>query len=161
MLVENVEFALTDHNGKEVSELSYCGSWMLFFFGFTNCRSVCPRTLGRLSSALDRLGEGANDVRGLYVTVDPARDTPDVLREFLSERYPHFTGLTGSQQAIEAVKANFGVFARRVDESAGNYSMPHTSLTYLIDPRGLYRTHWSSVLEDEEIVDKLRIELSR
>ncbi|OHV82569.1 SCO family protein [Rhizobium sp. LCM 4573] len=152
-----VAFALTDHFGQQVNASSYAGKWMLVFFGFTNCRVVCPRNLGKLSEALDLVDPGiALNIQPLYITVDPARDTPEVMREFLENRFPRFRGLTGDEHEINLAKENFGVFARRVDEGDGQYQMPHTSLTYLLDPDGRYHSHWPSVLELTEIHDRIR-----
>ncbi|MDK1386490.1 SCO family protein [Sinorhizobium sp. 8-89] len=151
-----ITFALTDHFETRVDQSSYAGKWMLVFFGFTNCRAVCPRNLGKLSEALALFPELADEIQPLYVTVDPARDTPAVMREFLEDRFPRFTGLTGNEAEIGRAKEDFGVFARRVDEGEGQYQMPHTALTYLLDRRGRYRGHWPSVLEVEEIGDRIR-----
>jgi len=112
----------------------------LVFFGFTHCRIVCPRALGKLCRVLDDLGPLAERVQPLYVTVDPERDTPAVMREFLGRSYPRFTGLTGSPAQIDAAKAAFRVFARRVadPDSPGGYAMPHTAIAYLLDEAGRY-----------------------
>ncbi|MCA1443241.1 SCO family protein [Ensifer sp. IC4062] len=151
-----ITFALTDHFGTQVDQSSYAGRWMLVFFGFTNCRAVCPRNLGKLSEALALVPDLADDIQPLYFTVDPARDTPAVMRAFLEERFPRFTGLTGNEAEIGRAKDSFGVFARRVEEGEGQYQMPHTALTYLLDRRGRYRSHWPSVLEVEEIGERIR-----
>src|SRR4030081_1628549 len=88
-------FYLTDHNGRDVDAESFRGSFVLVFFGFTRCRVVCPRALARLSAALDALGETAVRVAALYITVDPDRDNPQVMRDYL-RAYPLILGLTGS-----------------------------------------------------------------
>src|SRR5882762_1597942 len=89
-------FQLVDHHGRAVTEASYHGRFALLFFGFTHCCVVCPRALTKLSGVLDALGPLADRVQPLYITVDPERDTPDVMRAFL-QAYPRFTGLTGSR----------------------------------------------------------------
>ncbi|WP_369227067.1 SCO family protein [Streptomyces sp. R39] len=108
-------FSLVDHNGTPVTEQTYRGNWTLVFFGFTHWKVVCPRVLGKLSAVLDELGETAGELRPLYITVDPDRDTPQALRDFL-RAYPRFAGLAGSADAIERVKGEFRVFARRRDD---------------------------------------------
>ena len=111
-------FSLIDHDGQDVSDETYRGQYILIFFGFTNCRVVCPRALAKLSIVLDFLGPLAGRIRALYVTVDPERDTPHAMRAFL-QSYPRFTGLTGSRQQIDCIKKAFRVFAQRVDDLAG------------------------------------------
>jgi protein SCO1 len=152
-------FALVDHHGRSVTDETYRGRWMLMFFGFTHCRVICPRALGRLSGVLDALEESVVDrVQALYVTVDPERDTPDVMRAFLEDRYPRFTGLTGTPEQIESTKASFGVFARRKNdpEDPDGYAVPHTAITYLFDESGAYATHWTDATESGQIVSDLR-----
>jgi protein SCO1/2 len=111
-------FCLIDHDGHNVSDETYRGQYVLIFFGFTNCRVVCPRALTKLSAVLDSLGPLADRIRPIYVTVDPERDTPDAMRSFL-QSYPRFTGLTGSLEQIDRMKKAYRVFAQRVDDLAG------------------------------------------
>jgi protein SCO1/2 len=126
-------FTLVDHFGTEVTEVDYRGEWMLVFFGFTHCKGVCPRALARISGVLGDLGPLAEKVRPLYITVDPERDTPEVMRVFLEPAYPLFTGLTGTTAQVEAAKKAFRVFARRKADPAdpGGYEVPRTAITYL------------------------------
>ena len=155
-------FSLVDHYGRPVTEHSYRGRWQLVFFGFTHCKGVCPRALGKLSEVLDNLDDLVEKVAPLYITVDPDRDTPQVMKNFLRD-YPHFTGLTGSAETIEEAKAAFRVFAKRkVDpDDPDGYSMPHTAITYLVSPEGDYRDHFADVLPPEELTVRLRSHLSR
>jgi protein SCO1 len=153
-------FTLIDHHGSPVSAESYRGRWMLVFFGFTHCKAVCPRALRRLSDALDALGplgDGAPQVCPLYITVDPDRDSPEVMREFLAA-YPRFTGLTGSAEAIEEAKRAFRVFARRRDDPADpdGYAVPHTAITYLISPSGEYADHFTDAVTAADVAAGLR-----
>ncbi|MEU9336532.1 SCO family protein [Streptomyces sp. NPDC048290] len=150
-------FALIHHHGTPVTERSYRGKWLLVFFGFTHCKMVCPRALSKLTLVLDELGELADEVCPLYVTVDPARDTPAALREFL-EPYPRYTGLTGSVEAIEGTKREFRVFARRKDDpdDPDGYSVPHTAITYLLSPEGEYVAHFPDALTTEEVTARLQ-----
>lgn len=153
-------FALVDHHGEPVTERTYRGSWQLVFFGFTHCRAVCPRALRRLSAALDDLGELSARVTPLYITVDPERDTPDVMAEFL-RAYPRFTGLTGTAEAIDQAKRAFRVFARRKDDpdDPDGYAVPHSAITYLVSPVGHYVEHFPDVLSQEELATRLRTRL--
>ncbi|HKS45839.1 MAG TPA: SCO family protein [Amycolatopsis sp.] len=154
-------FSLVDHHGRPVTERSYRGRWQLVFFGFTHCKAVCPRALQRLSATLDDLAGLAGVVSPLYVTVDPDRDTPEVMKEFLRS-YPHFTGLTGSAEDIEEAKNAFRVFARRKEDpdDPDGYSMPHTAITYLISPEGDYRDHFPDSMRQEELTTRLRSHLA-
>ena len=153
----DVAFALTDHDGRAVAPTSYSGRWLLVFFGFTHCRIVCPRNLAKLSAVLGMLGDAAEAVVPLYVTVDPERDTPARMKAWLGEHYPRFTGLTGDQRAIDAARSGFRVFAQRRDSpgEADGYDVPHSSLTYLVDPAGRFRTHFSEVLDAPTIAGRL------
>jgi protein SCO1/2 len=100
-------FELIDHDGNPVTNESYLGRHALVFFGFTNCKAVCPRALGQLSSVLDELGDRANGIVPLYVTVDPERDSPEVMKAFLTENFPRFTGLTGRGRRSTRPSSNF------------------------------------------------------
>lgn len=155
-------FTLTDHFGRRVTDTDFLGRFALIFFGFSHCKVVCPRALKRISGALDRLGSGADTVQPLYITVDPERDSPAVLRAYLEPRFPRFIGLTGSKEEIDAAKAAFRVFARRTqapDDPQG-YDMPHSALTYLVDPQGKFRTHFGDTVDEEPLAQRLRQEIA-
>lgn len=156
-------FSLTNHLGQTVEDSDYRGSFMLVYFGFTHCRVVCPRALSKLSTVLDQLGEQSKLLEPLYITVDPQRDTPDVMRTYLEANYPRFMGLTGTQQQVEAVKQSFRVFASRKTDSnePDGYTMPHTAIAYLIGPNGEYRTHFADNLDVEVIVARLKVILDQ
>ncbi|WP_290051914.1 SCO family protein [Amycolatopsis solani] len=151
-------YTLVDHHGREVTEQDFPGRHQLVFFGFTHCRAVCPRVLGLLSTVLDDLGPLADRIQPLYISVDPERDTPDVLRAFLERTYPRFLGLTGSPEAAEAARAAFRIFAGRGadPEDPEGYAVPHTALTYLLDPGAAYLAHFPDVLAAAEIADRIR-----
>ena len=119
-------FDLVDHDGNHVTNERYAGNYVLVFFGFTHCKMVCPRALAKLSDVLDSLGERAERITALYVTVDPERDTADVMKAFLTQHYPRFTGLTGSLEAIESAKKQFRVFAKKnpAPDDAEKYVVP-------------------------------------
>jgi protein SCO1/2 len=150
-------FDLVDHHGERVDNATYRGRYALVFFGFTHCAMVCPRALGKLSAALDDLGPAAEQFRPLYVTVDPERDTPEVMKEFLQRSYPRFTGLTGTAEQIDAAKGEFRVFARRTEDPDGlePYVVPHSAITYVLDRSGGFRTHFTDALEVDEVAARL------
>lgn len=151
-------FDLVDHAGRPVDQTAYRGRHLVVFFGFTHCRMVCPRALERLTAALELLGPLAERVQPLYVSVDPERDTPRVMRTFLATTAPAFTGLTGSSEQVAAVKDAFGVFSRRraTPDDPHGYDVPHTALTYVLDTDGRYVTHLSDALTAEQLADRLR-----
>lgn len=158
----DVAFDLVDHHGTPVGVDSYRGDWLLVQFGFTSCRVVCPRALGKLTAALEELGPEAARLRPLYVSVDPERDTPEVLRAFLSASYPRFTGLTGTAEQVERAKRAFRVFARRRadPEDPDGYAVPHTAITYLVDPAGRLARHWPDTADASTIAADLARALS-
>lgn len=151
-------FALTDHFGARVTESTFRGKLLIVFFGFTHCRVVCPRALARIEAALERLGSAADECQPLYITVDPDRDKPDVMRRFLEKSFPRILGLTGTAKEIEATKARFFVHARR---SAGalsegtDYEVPHTSFTYLMGRDARYVRHFTDAVTADELTDAL------
>ena len=152
-------FNLIDQDGHEVTEASYTGKWLLVYFGFTHCRVVCPRSLNRLTQVLESLPERlVEKLQPLYISVDPERDRPDVMKQFLENGFQRFTGLTGSPEQVEAAKDAFKVFAQRKPDpdDADGYAVPHTSFTYLIGPDGCYVTHWIESKSKDEIVPDLR-----
>lgn len=156
-------FELTDHFGKPVTQANYQGRFALIFFGFTHCKMVCPRALARLSEALELLGPEAASIQPLYITVDPERDTPDVMRAFLEAGWPRFTGLTGSREKIDAIRSDFRVFATKVADphNPGEYDMPHSSLTYLMDPQFRYRAHYPDTMDAARLAKELRREITQ
>lgn len=151
-------FTLVDHFGQSVTEASFPGKALLVYFGFTHCRVVCPRSLGRLASVIDRLPASVQaQIAPLYITVDPERDTPERMRNYLTESYPRFTGLTGTSEQIDAAKKAFKVFAQRKEdpEDPDGYAVPHSAISYLIGADGAYANHWVDTKTDEYILNDL------
>lgn len=156
-------FSLVDHNGRAVQETDFRGKCTLVFFGFTHCAVVCPRALERLIEILNRLGTGASRFNALYVSVDPERDTPGVMKAFLHNRAPHFTGLSGTQEQVDSARKAFRVFAQRKDDDTvpEGYTIPHTALTYVLGPDGCLVDHLNDSLDVENAVKRLRQVLAR
>jgi len=150
-------FSLIDHNGRQVTNESFRGRHVLVFFGFTRCRVICPRALSRISRALELLGSAAEEITPLYISVDPERDSPDVMKTFLTS-YPSFTGLTGSREQIDATKRAFRVFAQKKADASepDGFVIPHTAFTYLLDPTGAYVTHFADTIDEVELAARLR-----
>jgi protein SCO1 len=151
-------FALTDHHGRDVTDADYRGRFLLVYFGFTHCRAVCPRALARLSEGLSLLDDLAERIQPLYITVDPARDTPAVMKAYLEARYPRFTGLTGTLDQAHAAKRAFRVFAERAadPDDASGYSVPHSALSYLVGRDGKYIAHFADTIDCDELARRLR-----
>lgn len=151
------DFALVDHDGRAVMAATYRGRHMLIFFGFTHCRKVCPETLAKLSRVLDTLEGAADSIQPLYVSVDPDRDTPEVMKAFLKDRYPRFFGLTGDRLAIDAVRSAYKVYAERApdEEDPRGYAVPHSALVYVTDRDGDYLFHFGDGAPEEVIAKRL------
>lgn len=154
-------FRLVDHHGRSCDRTTFAGKMLLVYFGFTHCKVVCPASLGKLSRVIELLGDGSDELVPLYITVDPERDTPEVMRRYLEENYPGFIGMTGAAEDIEQVKADFRVFAGyRVDpEDPEGYERPHTAFAYLIDGAGRYLQHFPEAQSAEQIADGIAAQL--
>ena len=155
-------FDLVDHHQQPVSDADFRGQLLLVYFGFTHCRVVCPRTLTTLTRALDLLGPHADRITALYVSTDPDRDTPAVMRSYLAAGHPRFTGLTGTAQQVESAKAAFRVFAERRDDplDPDGYSVPHTGIAYLMAPDGSYVTHFMDGTGADRIAAHIAAEIA-
>ena len=127
-------------DGKSVTERDFRGKFMLVYFGYTYCPDVCPTTLADLAAALKDLGGAAARVQPIFVTVDPARDTAAMLKSYLAQFSPSFTGLTGSQEQIAAMEKSYRVYAAKTPTGNGpdDYVMDHSSMFYLMDTRGSF-----------------------
>lgn len=131
-------FHLEDQNGKPVSDADMKGHPFLVFFGFTHCPDICPTTLFEISQVLKTLGPDADRTGALFITVDPERDTPAALKDYLSNFDPHLRGLTGDPTAINAATKAYRVYAKKVPLDNGDYTMDHTAIVYLMDKEGRF-----------------------
>ena len=131
-------FKLVDQNGQVVTDQDLKGRPFLVFFGFTHCPDVCPTTLFEVSEILRALGPDADRARALFITVDPERDTPAAMKDYLSSFDPHLTGLTGDPAEIAAVAKAYRVYFKKVPLDEGNYTMDHTAIVYLMDKTGRF-----------------------
>jgi protein SCO1/2 len=151
-------FTLTDQDGKRVTDKDYRGRHMLVFFGFTSCPDICPAGLQLISAVLENLGPKADRVAPIFISVDPERDTQAKLAQYVKNFNPRLIGLTGTPEEIAATAKAFKVFYRKVPNesgAAGDYGMDHTSIIYLMDPRGEYVTHFTPATSVEEMTAKL------
>ena len=130
-------FTLTDTNGRTVSDTDLRGRWLLVVFGYTSCPDICPMTLGSIATVLSQLGSAATRVEPLFITVDPARDTVEVLRTYLAQFDLHIIGLTGTDEQIARTAAVFGArYFREPSISPKEYAVAHTTFVYVIGPEG-------------------------
>ncbi len=133
-------FTLTATDGATVTDASFHGRYVLVYFGYTHCVDICPTTLTAMADALDVLGQRAARVQPVFVTVDPQRDTPDVMRQYMAPFTPRLVGLTGTQDQIRQMQQNYRVSSIVHPGSAGSmgYTVDHSSVVYLIGPDGRY-----------------------
>lgn len=137
-------FKLVDSSGKTVTEQDYLGKWLLVYFGYTHCPDVCPTTLAAVSAALGELPPAdRSKVKALFITVDPERDTPKVMADYVAGFGNDLVGLSGSQDEIDAAMKAYRVYAKKHPEKDGGYSMDHSSIVYVMDPDGHYATNFS------------------
>jgi protein SCO1 len=149
-------FRLTDQNGRTVTDADFKGRPSLVFFGFTHCPEVCPTTLFDISEVLNRLGPDADKVNALFVTVDPERDTPEKLKDYLSSFNPRLTGLGGDPAALAAVAKSYRVYYKKVPQDGGGYTMDHTAIVYLMDKKGDFVAPFSLRRRPEDAAADLR-----
>lgn len=148
-------FQLVAHNGQTVTEKDFLGRPFLAFFGYTHCPDVCHTTLFEISEILRALGPKAN-AGALFVTVDPERDTPATMKDYLSSFDPHIRGLTGDTAAIAAVEKSYRVYAKKVPTTGGDYTMDHTALVYLMDKSGKFVRPFDTKRKPDESAAELR-----
>jgi protein SCO1/2 len=150
-------FSLVGADGKPVTDRDFRGRYMLIFFGFTHCPDICPAELQVIAQALEQLGDKAKTVVPIFITLDPERDTPEAMANYVKSFGPNFVGLTGSPEAIAAAAKAYRVAYSKVEnkDSAGDYSVDHSALVYLMDPEGRYATHFSYGLSADQMAEKL------
>jgi protein SCO1 len=129
-------FQLEDQYGKPFSNTDMNGRPYLVFFGFTHCPDVCPTTLFDISQVLTKLGNDADRAGAIFITVDPERDTPALMKDYLSNFDPHLRGLTGDRKSIDATLRAYRVYAKKIPLDGGDYTMDHTAIVYLMDKNG-------------------------
>jgi protein SCO1/2 len=154
-------FHLVDQNGKPFSDADLKGKWQLVFFGYTHCPDTCPTTLNELSLALDNLGKGAKgDVGIVFITVDPERDTPDVMKSYVGSFDAPIAALTGSPDAVaEAAKA-YRVYYAKHKRPDGGYDMDHSAVIYVMDPQGRFTATFTPDTPADQIAARLQKLLS-
>jgi protein SCO1/2 len=151
-------FTLVAPDGTTVTDQTYRGKWLLVYFGFTYCPSSCPTTLLEVASALEKLGADAAEVQPLFITVDPQRDTREVLEDYTRSFDPRIVGLTGSPGQIAAIAKEYGVYygTHRTGPGAEDYVLDHSTYLYLMDPRGQFARAFDADESGDRIADAVR-----
>lgn len=156
-----LEFSLTNDQGKTVTAADYKGKVVLLYFGYTHCPDVCPLTMAHLHVVMQRLGKLADGARILFVSVDPGRDTPEVLHAYVNAFDPHAVGLTGKPRDIETlVKRYRSAFTREPASKDGNYEVSHSSAIYVFDRDGKPRVLFTPADSQDDLVHDLHLLLS-
>jgi protein SCO1/2 len=151
-------FQLVDQNGAPVTEATMKGKPFLVFFGFTHCPDICPTKLFEMSQALSVVEKDVPDIQALFISVDPERDTPEMMKRYLSNFNPRIKGLTGDQVSVDAAVKAYRAYAKKVPTDSG-YTMDHTSLVYLMGRNGEFVTSVDMTKKDTEIADQIRSKL--
>jgi protein SCO1/2 len=150
-------FSLVDHTGRRVTDKDFRGRYMLVYFGFTYCPDVCPSGLQVIAGALQKIGPKADLLTPLFITVDPERDTPAQLAEYVKSFDPRLIGLTGTLADVDAVAKAYRVYYKKVpdEKSTGGFTIDHTALMYLMDPKGAYVSHFSHSISVDALAERL------
>jgi protein SCO1/2 len=150
-------FTLVNGNGQSVTDRSFRGKYMLVYFGYTYCPDVCPTTLNEVAGALGKLGPKAKLIQPLFITIDPGRDTPGVLKQYTAAFSPDLIGLTGDPAQIAKVEQEYHVYAAKHVTGPGpnDYSMDHSSVLYLMGPDGRFVAPVETGDTAEELANKL------
>jgi len=152
------DFKLADAAGRERTLAEFRGKVVVLVFGYTQCPDVCPTTLADFAGALKRLGPEASRVQLLFVTVDPQRDTPQLLKEYVPAFNPSFIGLRGDEAATNKVTRDFRIYVNRNDKKGGaNYTVDHAAQSFVFDPSGKLRLVIGYGMEQDKIASDLRV----
>jgi protein SCO1/2 len=151
-------FTLVAPDGTTVTNETYRSKWLLVYFGYTFCPSTCPTTLLEIAAAIDKLGPDAAELQPLFITVDPQRDTPDVMGQYARSFDARIVGLTGSAEQIAAVVQEYGAYSARhaTGPGADDYVVDHSTYIYLMDPRGKFVRGFDAETSGATIADAVR-----
>jgi protein SCO1/2 len=149
-------FSLVDQTGKPVTEADLKGKPSLMFFGFTHCPDICPTALFDMTQLYKALGRDADKLQAYFVSVDPERDTPAILKEYLSSFDPRLRGLTGDPAAVAAMEKAYRVYSKKIPLDAGGYTMDHTALVYLMDKQGRFVAPFNMKRKPEDAAAELK-----
>jgi protein SCO1/2 len=149
-------FTLVASDGRTVTDQTYRGKWMLIYFGYTSCPDACPTALNDMGVALDRLDSEAASLQPVFITIDPKRDTPEVLAEYLKSFDPHIVALSGTDEQVAAVVKEYRVYVEVQPGGGKDYLVNHSSFFYLINPDGKFVNIVHGDVSGEELADKIK-----
>lgn len=151
-------FTLVDSTGSTVTEKNFAGKHMLVFFGFTHCPDICPTSLLVTKNALEKIGDKAEKLVPIFITIDPERDTVDVVRRYVKNFGPQFVGLTGTVEQIKHVADAYKVYYQKVEDKGSDidYVMDHSGFIYLMGPDGNYLAHFPHTISEQALAEALR-----
>ena len=149
-------FELIDDDGNPITEKAFLGHPNLLYFGFTRCPEVCPTTLYEMAGWLNTLGEEGRDIRAFFVSVDPERDTPEIMKGYAEAFTDRVTGITGDPAKVEALLKAWRVYYGRVPTEDGDYTMDHTASVFLVDPQGHFQGTISYGEQTDVALQKIR-----
>lgn len=152
-------FILVNQDGDSVTDEDFRGAFMLIAFGYTNCPDVCPATLMTMASAINVLGPDAAKVRAIFISVDPARDTPERLKEYVGSFGPRFVGLTGPDSFVANAAKKYGVTYAKVANASGGYSVDHTAGIFLMGPDGSFLQRFSYEIPVKDLATSILAKL--
>lgn len=150
-------FSLTNQDGRKVTEKDFLGKYMLVFFGYTFCPDVCPTELQVMTAALDQLGPAADKIQPIFVSIDPERDTPEVLKSYVANFGPRLIGLTGTPEEVAAAAKAYRVYyAKTATAGSSDYLMDHSSIIYLMGPDGRFVRHMAYTTDAAKLAQELK-----
>ncbi len=153
-------FTLTDQEGRTVTDADFHGKWVLLYFGYTHCPDVCPTAVNAMAGAIDALGASRAKIQALFITLDPERDTPAVLKDYTSAFQAGILGLTGTAQQIGKVAGAYHIaYVKRLIPEDNDYSIDHSSVIFLIDPAGKPVSVFSHETPPDRLAQNLQEEM--
>ena len=153
-------FSLIDSDGQPITEAAFAGRPTALFFGFTHCPEICPVSLFEVSILMDELGAEKRDLQAFFISVDPERDTPELMGNFIAPFRDNIRGITGPLPDIEALAQSWGVYIKKVPLDDGDYTVDHTASVILVDRKGRFRGTIAYRENHQTALDKLRLLVS-
>jgi len=151
-----VAFNLIDQDGQPISETAFRGHPTAIFFGFTHCPEICPTTLYEMNGWFESLGDDGKNIEAYFITIDPERDRPEILGDYISSVTDRVRGITGDPEAVRTMARGFNIYFKRIDTSDGDYTMDHTASVILLDSKGRFRKTIAFGEDTESAIQKLR-----
>jgi protein SCO1 len=149
-------FQLVDQNGRTVTNTELEGKWLLVYFGYTHCPDACPTTLNNIAVALHDLGARRAEVRPVFITIDPVRDTPAVMKDYVTAFDAPILALTGSVAQVARAASDYRVYYAKHPEAGGDYSMDHSSIIYVMDPKGRFTASFNGEDPPGQMAERLK-----